>query len=416
MMTPSDRILEENLGALLRAADDPLTPADVDRACASFLSRAGRESKRPRPWLALASAAAVVLSVVIWGSGGSSRPGGQAGQIDRWIGDLGHEDPGVRDRAARALGDLGLDLSCALASLEKGPVLPDDDARARAGSVARALRSDLGLEISHEDGPPIRPAPSASTLHLEVYDVSDLFEVNTLTGEDLAQLTRANVRPDRWREEEGAGMTYTEGILAIRNLPEVHDAIRAFYADLRAGRSRPPPRRRIEDRILELGSAGRAERDAAEARLRDLGTGFAYALGALYRLKASADPDLRLRALEIRRQLVEAMAPLFTHHVLRRAAIGRVRMEWSRTRREDRPELVRKAFEPCRASDVQVHPDLLTSGLRPEALEALERGDGIVSLWLGHPFSFRSLGARETTLAFSIPGEPCACVTVRFER
>jgi hypothetical protein len=424
MTLPNDPVLERNLGALLRAADDRLSPADVDRACVSFLARVGREPERAKPWMALASAAAVLLAVAIWAAGGARTPGGQeraplAAEIDRWIGDLAAEDASTREQATRALGNLGLDLADGLAALEKLPALPDEDARSRARRIAGILREGTGLSISHDDGPQRKPAPAGSKLRLEVFDVTDILEGNTMTGEDLAQMIQGNVLRDRWNEADGAGMSFNidEGTLAVRNLLEVHDAIRAFFADLRLGASRPPARRAgIGDRISEFGAATRPDRDAAEARWRALGTNHAYALAALDRLRSSADVDLRLRAQELRTKLVEPLLPLFSHQAHRRAAVERIRAEWHRHRPEDLPELVRKSFEPCQAIAIEIHPDLLRSGLSPQAVQALRRGDGVVSLWFDRPFSFRTLGAWETTLAFTVPGEPSSCVTLRFER
>jgi hypothetical protein len=422
MMLPSDRMLERNLGVLLRAADDALSPADVDRACVSFLARVGREPERPKPWIALASAAAVLLAVAIWAAGSVRTPGGQnraplAAEIDQWIGDLSGEDATTREQAARALGNLGPDLADGLAALEKPPALPDDDARSRARRVAGILREGTGFPISHDDGPPRKPAPAGSKLRLGVYAVQDILEENIMTGEDLAQMIQGNVLRDHWHEADGAGMNFDEGNLVIRNLPEVHDAIRAFLADLHSNASRPPARRAgVGDRISELGAATRADRDAAEARLRALGTNHAYALAALDRLRSSADVDLRLRAEELRTKLVEPLVPLFSHHAHRRAAVERIRAEWRRHRPEDLQELVRKNFEPCRAIAIEIHPDLLRSALSPQAVQALRRGDGVVSLWFDRPFSFRTLGAWETTLAFTVPGELSSCVTLRFER
>ena len=414
----NERVLEENLTALLRAADDRLSPSDVDRACASFLGRIGREPGRPRPWLALASAAAVLVAVLGWGLGVSRGPGGQA-ELDRWITELAHEDAGVRDRAARALGDLGLDLFSGLAALEKPPALPDLDARERARRVARALRDGVGLPISHQDGPAPRPAPQGSKLRLELYDVADLLERNERTGEDLAQLIKANVLPEAWSGDE-VGMSFDQGILTIRNSLDVHHALRSFLSDLRSGATPAPSpslsRPGIEERIRRLGSADRAERDSAEASLRDLGLRYAYALGAIGRLRSSPDADLRLRADELRTSLLGALAPLFSHHALRRAAVERIRKDWPGRNLGERAELVQKAFEPCVLGGMELYPDLSKGGLRPEALLELGRGEGIVSLWKGVPFSFRTLGAHETTLVFTIPGDPVGCVAVRFER
>jgi len=383
----SDRMLEENLAALLRAADDR---PDVDRACAVFLGRV--QAPRPRPWLAVASAAALILAI-LWGVGGDRALGSQA-QIEGWIRDLGAEDASVRDRASRAFGDLGLDLAYALGALDR-----------RDRRLAGDLRDGVGREISHEDAPAIKPAPKDSPLRLDLYDVTDMLEENTMTGEDLAQLIKANVRPESWKQD-GAGMSFhmDEGIMEVRNTPEVQDALRAFFADLRAGATKAPPRPLVEGRLAD------------RAWVLGLGKRYRWALGALERLQASADPELRLRARELRATMVEALAPLFTHHVLRRAAIERIREEWARRKPQEREDLIRKAFEPCRVQAIELVPDLSKSDLPPKSVEALRRGDGVVSLWRRFPFSFRTLGARQTTLAFTIPGDPTVSVAVRFER
>src|SRR5260221_447357 len=144
MTLPSDRVLEKNLGAILRAADDRLFPADVDRACVSFLARVGREPERARPWMALASAAAVLLAVAIWAAGGARTPGGQeraplAAEIDPGIGDLAGAAATTREQAARALGTLGIHLADGLAAPEKLPEHLYLDARSPAPRGAGVL-------------------------------------------------------------------------------------------------------------------------------------------------------------------------------------------------------------------------------------------------------------------------------------
>jgi hypothetical protein len=211
MNLPSDCVVEENLKALLRAADDWLTPSDVDRACASFIIRLERErlregagkdlerlpSLRTRLSPRSAAVAALFLGALTWllvqphnngSSVGTSAPGSQEEEIGRLIGELGSDFPLRKDLARVALLRYGGTSLPALERSGKHPdlvneirgVIPQDRAlRARLSSSRVTIKREravyteiLALLEPHlgavtTDFSEQRPETSLITLNLE---------------------------------------------------------------------------------------------------------------------------------------------------------------------------------------------------------------------------------------------------------
>lgn len=57
------------------------------------------------------------------------------------------------------------------------------------------------------------------------------------TGEDLAVLIQNTVRKDRWEEADGKSIGFENGILIIRNEPEIVEACVAFVEEMRRGKT-----------------------------------------------------------------------------------------------------------------------------------------------------------------------------------
>ena len=355
--------LDANLERLIRAAELP--EARVDAACRGFLTKLA--PPRRSSWIAPLAAAlllfAFVLGFVLL-PGGDATPARQEDALKALIAKLGHETPEARDQATRELRARGRDLEYAVDALER-----------RQGSrrIARELRALVGAELSH-DGPldevivdEIRRAPILPVdVVLEMYDVSDLTENGTISGEELVDGVK-NLKLEEWQGR--SSIEYNGELLIIRAKPEVQTLVRAYLRELRAPAVARAPRKDVDDR---LGTD-------------EIGRGFLEARAALEKAAAAGDAELATRARQLLREFKGAIERLRRHGPYRRAVAERIAAEEASVEPAGLPALIRRSFEPCeveeprilRAEDV---PAGLLRTLQAPAAGAVSRGQTLYFL------------------------------------
>ncbi|GEM_PF-5650446 len=118
--------------------------------------------------------------------------------------------------------------------------------------VLKLMLAPLGLDwVVRDEALLVLPRDRSSDIRtrtrVEIFDVRDTTlrvqdfpgpeeddgPRSSFTGEDLAQVIKNRVHRDRWEESEGAAIQYHEGMLVVRNTPEVLGAVRSYLAEMR---------------------------------------------------------------------------------------------------------------------------------------------------------------------------------------